>query len=69
VVETSKNSNQPKRVSFVLDVDFRALLTGGLPTCSELCRRREAMRSTLASTPGLGEFKSKEFERIIGANT
>jgi hypothetical protein len=69
VVETFSNRYQPERVSVTLDVDFRAPLTGGLPTCSELCRRRKAMRSTLASASlGLGELKSKEFERTIGAN-
>jgi len=49
VVESSGNINQSDRVSVTLDVDFRTPLIGGLPTCSELCRRRKAMRSTLAS--------------------
>ena len=49
MVEASSHGNQPDRVSVTLDVDFRTPLTGGLPTCSELCRRRKAMRSTLAS--------------------
>jgi hypothetical protein len=49
VVGASSHSNQPDRVSVTLDVDFRAPLIGGLPTCSELRRRRKAMRSTLAS--------------------
>jgi len=49
VAEASSSSNQPERVSVTLDVDFRTPLIGGLPTCSELCCRRKAMRSTLAS--------------------
>jgi hypothetical protein len=49
VVEASSHGNQPDRVSVTLDVDFRTPLIGGLPTCSELCRRRKAMRLTLAS--------------------
>ena len=49
MVEEPSRSNQLGRVSATLDVDFRTPLIGGLPTCSELCRRRKAMRSTLAS--------------------
>ena len=49
MVETSSNRNQSERVSVTLDVDFRTPLIGGLPACSELCRRRKAMRSMLAS--------------------
>jgi hypothetical protein len=49
VVEASSHSNQPDRVYVTLDVDFRTPLIGGLPACSELCRRRKAMHSTLAS--------------------
>jgi hypothetical protein len=56
-------------VSVALDAGFSTLLTGGLPTWSELWRRRKAMRSTLASASrGLGEFKSKKFEQTIGEN-
>jgi hypothetical protein len=58
VVESSGNINQSDRVSVTLDVDFRTPLIGGLPTCSELCRRRKAMRSTLASASG-GSASSK----------
>lgn len=49
MVEDPSRRNQLGRVSVTLDVDFRTSLIGGLPTCSELCRRRKAMRSTLAS--------------------
>ena len=49
MVEDASRINQLGRVSVTLDVDFRTPLIGGLPTCSELCRRRKAMRSTLAS--------------------
>ena len=49
MVEDASRINQLGRVSVTLDVDFRTPLIGGLPTCSELCRRRKAMRLTLAS--------------------
>jgi hypothetical protein len=52
-----------------LHVSFQPPLAGGRSACSELIRRRKAMRSTLArASLVVVEFKSEDVERTFGAN-
>ena len=52
VVENSSRNNQLGRVSVTLDTDFQTPLIGGLPTCSELCRRARRCARRWRARPG-----------------
>jgi hypothetical protein len=52
VVEASSIKNQLDRVSVILDADFLTPLIGGLPTCSDLCRRARRCVRRWRARPG-----------------